>query len=151
MKRLQVQDWMTPDPITVDRNANLSTVYHLMRLNEIRRLPVVDARGKLIGIVTRGDLREARPTEHATLGRVSPWELHILAATLEVKDFMTTSPFTVTPEAPIREAARLMLTHKIGGLPVVENEQVVGILTESDLFRFIVEQVPSTERDLMMM
>lgn len=151
MKRLQVQDWMTSEPITIDESTNLSTAYHLMRLNQIRRLPVVNESGKLVGIVTKGDIREARPKEHATLGKVTPWELHVLAATLEVKDFMTLHPITATPHTPIREAARLMLTHKIGGLPVVEEDRVVGILTESDLFRFIVEQVPSAERELLKM
>jgi CBS domain-containing protein len=151
MKRLQVQDWMTTNPITIDRKTNLSTAYHLMRLNNIRRLPVVNESDKLVGIVTMGDIREARPKEHATLGKVTPWELHILAATLEVKDFMTPDPVTVMPHTPIREAARLMLEHKIGGLPVVEEDHVVGILTESDLFQFIVEQIPSAERNLMQM
>lgn len=149
MERLLVQDWMTIEPITIDMQTNLSTAYHLMRLNHVRRLPVLDQRGKLVGIITQGDIREARPKEHAAPGKVPSWELHILAASLEAKDFMTPNPVVVKPETPIREAARLMLEHKIGGLPVVAQkegqERIVGILTESDLCRFLVEQVPEPE------
>jgi CBS domain-containing protein len=139
MKQWLVKDWMTSDPVTVDPRATLPAAYHLMKLNRIRRLPVVDDAGRLIGIVTLGDIREARPKETETL---NIWELHFKVAGLEVRDFMTPQPITVTPDTPIQQAARLMLQHKIGGLPVVDAGHLVGIITESDIFRLLVEQLP---------
>lgn len=139
MERLLVRDWMTSDPITVEPETTLPAVYHLMKLNEIRRLPVVDGEGRLIGIVTQGDIREARPKESTTL---NIWELHTLVAGLVVRDFMSPQPITVTPDTSVKQAARLMLHHKVGGLPVVDEQRVVGIITESDIFRLLVDQLP---------
>lgn len=142
MKRLLVKDWMTLDPITVEPETTLPAAHHIMKLNDIRRLPVVDSQGRLVGIVTLGDIREARPKESTVL---SIWELHSLVAGLEVREFMTRQPFTVLPDTPIRDAAQLMLRHKIGGLPVVDQGRLVGIITDSDIFRLLVEQLPELE------
>lgn len=142
MERLLVKDWMTPDPITVDPDTTLPAAYHLMKLNAIRRLPVVDKEGRLVGIVTLGDIREARPKESTAL---NIWELHSLAASLTVRDFMSPHPITVTPDTSIQQAAKLLLEHKIGGLPVVEQDRLVGIITETDIFRLLVEQFPEPE------
>lgn len=142
MERLLVKDWMTPNPITVEPETTLPAAYHVMKLNDIRRLPVVDSQGRVVGIVTMGDIREARPKQSAVLNL---WELHSLAASLEVQDFMTPHPVTVTPETPIRKAAEFMLQHKVGGLPVVEGGRLVGIITDSDIFRLLVEQLPELE------
>ena len=144
MERLLVKDWMTPDPITVEPDTTLPAAYHLMKLNQIRRLPVVDSQGRLVGIVTLGDIREARPKESATL---SIWELHSMVAGLQVQEFMSPQPITVTPDTPIREAAQLMLQHKVGGLPVVEEGRLVGIITDSDIFRLLVERLPEPEKE----
>ena len=139
MERLLVRDWMTPDPVTVDPETSLSAAYHLMKLNDVRRLPVVDDDGRLLGIVTIGDIREARPKESEHL---SIWELHVKVASLKVREFMTPHPITVTPDTSIKQAAQLMLQHKIGGLPVVEGGKLVGIITDSDIFRLLVERLP---------
>lgn len=138
MEQILVKDWMTPDPITVDSQTTLPVAYYLMKLNNIRRLPVVDLEGRLVGIVTLGDIREARPKESS---RLNIWELHFSAASLEVRDFMSLQPIAVTPDTPIDQAVRLMLEHKIGGLPVVDGGQLVGILTESDLLRLLAVQL----------
>lgn len=135
---LLVKDWMTPDPIAVDPRTTLPAAYYLMKLNHVRRLPVIDDSGRVVGIVTLGDIREARPKES---GRLNVWEIHFLAASLEVRDFMTPAPVTVTPETPVREAAKIMLDRKIGGLPVIVDGKLVGIVTESDLLRLIVERL----------
>jgi CBS domain-containing protein len=145
MTQYRVQDWMTPNPITVDSDNNLSVAYHLMHLNQVRRLPVVGANGKLVGILTWGDIREAKPKGVLAKQTGSDWEAHFLAATLEVNQIMTPDPLTVTPDCSVRLAARLMLEHKIGGLPVVDNGAVVGMITESDLFRFLTEIFPKDE------
>ena len=141
MTKYQVQAWMAPNPITVDADNSLSVAYHLMRLNNVRRLPVLGKNGKLVGIITWGDIRAARPKGSLAEQTGRDWEDHFLAATLAVREIMTPDPVTVTPDCSVRLAANLMLAHKIGGLPVVDGT-VVGMLTESDLFRFLVENFP---------
>ena len=79
MDKLLVKDWMTGDPITVDTTNNLSTAYHLMRMNSVRRLPVLDEAEHLVGIVTWGDIREARPKASASMTMEPTWEIHFLA------------------------------------------------------------------------
>ena len=142
MDGLRVADCMTRDPITVDPRTTLPIAYQLMRINNVRRLPVVDEDGRLVGIVTMGDVREARPKETEGL---SSWELHLKTASLEVREFMTPNPLTVGPEDSLRTAARLMLDHKVGGLPVVEDGRVVGIITVSDILRLLLERLMPTE------
>ena len=137
MDKLLVKDWMTGDPITVDTTNNLSTAYHLMRMNSVRRLPVLDEAEHLVGIVTWGDIREARPKASASMTMEPTWEIHFLAGIRGVREFMTPDPVAVTPQTPIRRAAQLMLENKIGGLPVVEHEHVVGMISETDIFRFL--------------
>jgi CBS domain-containing protein len=137
MDKVLVKDWMTEDPITVDTTNNLSTAYHLMRMNSVRRLPVLDEAEHLVGIVTWGDIREARPKANASMTMEPTWEIHFLAGIRGVQEFMTPNPVTVTPQTPIRRAAQLMLENKIGGLPVVEHEHVVGMISETDIFRFL--------------
>jgi CBS domain-containing protein len=142
MTKQLVKDWMTSDPITVDGKTTLTAAYHLMRLNRVRRLLVVDSQDRLLGILTWGDVREAKPKHRPPLEDVDAWATHFLTATMEVSEIMTPNPVTVTPEMLIHEAAGLMLKHKIGGLPVVADGRVVGVLTESDIYRFVVENTP---------
>jgi CBS domain-containing protein len=106
-----------------------------MKKNKIRRLPVVD-NGKLQGIVTIGDVREASPSGATSL---SIWELNYLWAQLKVENVMTRKVLTVGPDEPIVNAAKLMLENKISGVPVVEDDVVVGVVTESDVFRMLVK------------
>ncbi len=137
MDRIFVRDWMTREPIAVDVKTTLPAAHRLMKECRVRRLPVLDAaRGKLVGIVTLGDLREASPSDATTL---SIFELNYMLAKLTIGEIMTRNPITITPEMTIRDAARLMLEHKIGGLPVIENGKLIGIITESDIFRVLVK------------
>jgi CBS domain-containing protein len=135
MPKNQVRDWMTPNPVTVGPKSTLPEAHKLMMERDFRRLPVVD-RGKLIGIITLGDVREAGPSSATTL---SIFELNYLLAQLTVDKIMTHNPVTVSPDATIRDAAKLMLQHEVGALPVVDADQLVGIITESDIFRLIVQ------------
>jgi acetoin utilization protein AcuB len=137
MRKKPVRDWMTPNPITIDPKTTLPEAHRLMKERRIRRLPVVD-RDKLEGILTLGDIREASPSGAISL---SIFELNYLLAKLTVENIMTRDPIVIAPSATIREAAQTMLEHKIGGLPVVENEMLVGIITESDIFRVIVQEL----------
>ena len=134
MKEQLVQNWMTSDPITIASNATLPEAHRLMKENSIRRLPVVD-NGKLVGIVTWGDIREAEASDAITL---SVYELHTLLDKLQVGQIMTRNPITIRPTTSIARAAQIMLEHKIGGLPVVSHGKLVGIITESDIFRVLV-------------
>ncbi len=136
MKKNQVRDWMTPNPITIDPQTTLPEAHKLMKECHIRRLPVVE-HGKVVGILTLGDIREASPSDATAL---SIFELNYLLAKLTVEKIMTRDPIVIAPVATIRETAQLMLEHKIGGLPVVENEKLVGIITESDIFRVLVQE-----------
>ncbi len=140
MHKKLVQDWMTPNPITIQPKTTLPEAHRLMQQSHIRRLPVVH-NGRLVGIVTLGDVREASPSDASSL---SIYELHYLLAKLTVESIMTREPLTISPQASIRQAAQIMLEHKIGGIPVIEGERLVGIITESDIFR-VLAQEPETE------
>jgi acetoin utilization protein AcuB len=144
MKNNLVRDWMTLNPITVDPKTTLPEAHKLMKERRIRRLPVVD-RGHLIGIVTLGDVRDAEPSDATTL---SIFELHYLLAKLTIGEIMTREPITIRPEATIREAARIILQHKISGLPVMEDGKLVGIITESDIFRVLVQEPERSAENL---
>jgi len=135
MKDQFVKDWMTRDPVVISSKTTLPEAYKLMKERHIRRLPVVD-HDKLVGIVTLGDVREASPSDATTL---SIYELNYLLAQLTVDRIMTRNVLSVSLGTTVREAARMMLEYKIGGLPVLENGKVVGILTESDIFRLVVQ------------
>src|SRR5687768_17131327 len=131
-----VRDCMTPDTITITPQTTRSEARQLMDKHYIRRLPVIK-KGKLVGIVTRGDIREAQPS-CVTGSSVS--ELKHLMDRLTAEEFMAYVPIAIAPDATVEEVARLMLRHKIGGLPVVENGELVGIITETDLCRLLILQ-----------
>jgi acetoin utilization protein AcuB len=123
--------------ITAGPNMGMLEAHRLMRNNKIRRLPIVSRNGKLVGIVTRSDVRQAEPSEATTL---NVWEMNYLLAKLQLGDIMTQEPYHVHPDDSIKTAATLMHSNKIGALPVVDDDnKVVGILTESDVFRVLIE------------
>lgn len=132
----EVRDWMTPNPIWIGPKTVLTEAHQLMTEHNIRRLPVLEG-DELVGIVTLGDVRGAEPSQATSL---SIWELHYLLGRLTVDEIMSRKLWTVSPETSIAEAARLMLDHRIAGLPVVEDKALVGIITESDIFRMVVAQ-----------
>jgi len=137
MPRNLVRDWMTPDPVTIGPKTTVPEAHKLMKEHDFRRLPVVDDHGRLIGIVTLSDLREAGPSPATSL---SIFELNYLLAQLTIDKIMTRDVVTVSPDATIRDAANLMLKHEVGALPVMEDDKLIGIITESDIFRVIVQQ-----------
>ncbi len=109
-----------------------------MRKDKVRRYPVVDKKGKLIGIVTDSDLMNASPSEATTL---SVWEINYLLSRITVERVMTRDPITVTEDTTVEEAARIMADNKIGGLPVLRDNRLVGIITETDLFKIFLEML----------
>ena len=137
MKKELVKNWMTREVITLAPDTTLPEAHRLMSDYQIRRIPVVNE-GRLVGIVTLGDVREAEPSDATSL---SIWEMNYLLTQLKVAAVMTQNPITISPFATISEAAWAMLEYKVSGLPVVdENEKVVGIITESDIFRLVVQE-----------
>ena len=131
-----VRDWMTPQPVTISPKTTLPEARDLMKENKIRRLPVLK-KGQLVGIVTFGDIREALPSDATTL---NIHELTYLLDRLYARDFMTPVPVTVSPDTTIAEAARLMLERKVGGLPVMDDGRLVGIITETDFCRLLIAE-----------
>ena len=136
MKALLVKDWMTTDVITIRPETTLTEAAAIMREKAIRRLPVVNGDGKLVGILSKTDVMAAQPSDATTL---DIWEINYLLSRLKVEKVMTTQPYTVNANSTLKDAAQLMVTHKIGGIPVVDDKNtVVGIITESDIFRVLI-------------
>jgi CBS domain-containing membrane protein len=136
-KAMRVRDVMTHDVTTLDHNEKLLVADDLMRLGRIRHLPVVDGDGALAGIVSQRDLF------HSGLLRALGYGQHAKQQALDLlvlKEAMKTDVITVGPDAPLAEAAKTMLTRKIGCLVVVEAKKIVGILTESDFVKLFVQQ-----------
>jgi len=136
LKNEFVKKWMTPNVVFIAPDTRLPEAHRLMSEKNIRRLPVVQD-GQLVGIVTRSDVRGAEPSTATSL---SIWEMSYLLANLKIEEIMTRNPVTVSSETTISEAARMMLENKIGGLPVIdETRRLAGIITESDIFRLVVQ------------
>jgi len=131
-----VEDYMTVNPITVLPETTHRQANDLMRENNIHHLPVVDKQGRLVGIVVKEDLLAAQPSPATTL---SIYEIHGLLSKLQIKQIMSHPVYTSTPDCPLEEAARLMLDKNIGCLPVMESDQVVGIITDTDVFESLVK------------
>jgi acetoin utilization protein AcuB len=131
-----VRDRMSSPAVTVRPDTPFQEALKLMRARQFRRLPVVNEQGTLVGIVSERDLLYASPSPAISL---SVWELNYLLSKLEVREIMTEEVITTTPDAFIEDAARVMVEHRIGGLPVVDEEDhVVGVITETDIFRTFV-------------
>lgn len=131
-----VRDRMTLNPITVTPEVSVTDALRLMTDKKIRRLPVLDPRGHLVGIVSDRDLLQASPSPATSL---AIWEIHELLAKLTVDKVMTREVITVQEDTPLEEAARIMADSRIGGLPVKRGDAVVGIISESDLFKTLLQ------------
>ena len=142
-----VKQRMTAHPITITTDTPVSEALSFMRQNNIRRFPVLDKKGELAGIVSEKDLLYASPSPATSL---SVYEVGYLLTKLKVKRVMTKDVITVEANAPIEEAARIMVDNKIGGLPVMEDGELVGIVTETDIFTTILEMLGAREQGLRM-
>lgn len=128
---MKVQDIMTTPALTVGLDMPVLEARQVMESQRIRHLPVTDG-GRLMGIVTDRDIRLNMPSPATSL---SVWEINFLIAKLTVGSVMRRAVITVDPQRDAAEAARIMLDHKIGALPVVDGGAVVGIVTETDMLR----------------
>lgn len=130
-----VGERMSRPVISVTQDMPINDVLAMFRKEHIRRAPVIKD-GKLVGIVSERDLLNASPSSVTTL---SVWELNYLISKVTVKNVMTKKVVCVDQETPIEEAARIMADKKIGGVPVMSNGNVVGMITETDLFKIFLE------------
>jgi acetoin utilization protein AcuB len=139
-----VRDRMTLNPITIAPDTSFPDAFRIIREKGIRYLPVVAKRGKLIGIVTQTDLLHASPSSATTL---TVFEVNYLLARLQVSEVMS-APITVPEDAPIERAARIMVEKGISCLPVMRNGDLVGIITETDIFKAFLEILGSGDNVL---
>lgn len=131
-----VKEFMTPEPITITADTAVPAALRLMGEKKIRRLPVMDSHGKLVGIVSDKDLLHASPSPATSL---AIWEITDLMSKLKVEKVMTRNVITVTEDTPLEEAALIMADKRIGSLLILRDKELVGIITESDLFRVLLD------------
>lgn len=132
-----VRDLMTPDPYTLAPRDTLAALYDLMDTRRVRHVPIVDSDGELVGLLTHTDLAMT------ALGSLSDLPLsqeRDLLQRRRIREVMVTEVETIDPDAPLVEAAQTLFENKIGCLPVVEGNRLVGILTESDFVRRFVQE-----------
>jgi acetoin utilization protein AcuB len=130
---MRVRDFMSTNVVAVDEKTSIHDAKKIMRAHKIRRLPVMK-KDKLVGLVTERMLLEATPSPATDL---TIHELHYLLAKMTVKDIMVKDPYTISPDMPAEEGMELGQEMGYGGFPVVENDRLVGIATESDIVRMM--------------
>ena len=137
-----VGERMSRPPVTIGPEMSIHDAVALFKKERIRRAPVIKS-GKLVGIVSEKDLLNASPSPATTL---SVWEMNYLLSKLTVAEVMTKDVITVAEDTPIEEAARIMADNQIGGLPVMKGSRVVGIITETNLFKLFIELMGAREK-----
>ena len=142
-----VKDRMTPNPICGNPQMAVTEVQELMRVKKFRHLPILDANGALVGLVTQRSLLKALPSD---LRGFSRFEISYLLAKIKAKDVMTKDVVTIDADMAIEEAARIMADEKIGCLPVCDGERMVGIITDNDLFGLMVDLMGGRRRGVRM-
>ena len=132
MERTRVRDIMSEKMVTISESDTLSTVEDIMTLGRVRHMPVVHA-GKLVGVVSERDLLR---TSLSNLTEFGSEERRLFLHAVEIARVMSTPPITIAPDATVEEAARVMADRKIGCLPVLEGDQLLGLITETDVLRY---------------
>jgi acetoin utilization protein AcuB len=140
---MHVRDVMTPNPATVSSEDSLQTARAQMAAHNCRRLPVLDASGHLCGIITDRDLRLV---SNSPLIMRERWQDTMLLEHTSVDACMTPDPLTVSPDMPLQDAVALLLAHKISGLPVLDADDLVGILTVTDLLQALQQTLQQSRR-----
>lgn len=127
-----INEWMTKDVITVDPEASMMRAAKLMKEKGIRRLPVVDDKGKVVGMLSDRDVKEASPSKATTL---DVHELYYLLSEIKVKNIMTPNPLTIRDTDTVLKCAAIMHDKKISGLPVLnDKDELVGIMTQNEVY-----------------
>lgn len=130
----EVRNWMTSPALVVTAQASLLDAYHYMTENDVRRVPVVDRHNGLVGILTMSDVLRTMPL----FFQGADLSTDLLLSDQSVGQIMTPEPVTIAPNNTVQDAAELMLEYQVSGLPVIEDGRLVGIITESDIFRLVV-------------
>lgn len=133
-----VEERMKHPVLTITSDVPVQDALARMQREKVHRYPVVDKRGKLIGIVTDADLMNASPSEATTL---SVWEIQSLLSKITVERVMTTNVVTVSEDTTVEEAARIMSDNHFGGMPVMRGDLLVGMISETDLFHIFLEML----------
>ena len=131
-----VKNVMTRNPFTINQHDPVTDAQSLMRREKVHRLPVINNARKLVGIISEKDLLYASPSPASTL---NVYEMSNLLSKLKVERVMTREVLTVASETLVEDAARILVDNNIGGLPVMDGDRLVGIVTESDLFRLLID------------
>lgn len=132
---MSVKDYMTKEVISISPEESVAHAADLMRDKGLRRLPVIE-KGQLVGLVTEGTMADASPSKATSL---SIYEMNYLLNKTKIRDIMIRQIVTVEPDASLEDAIYEMMTYKVGVLPVVQNNQVVGIITDRDVFKAFLE------------
>jgi acetoin utilization protein AcuB len=132
---MYVSDWMTKKVFSVEPDAYLSDALSLMKEKRIKHVPVVKG-GKLKGIISDRDIKEYSPSKATSL---DIYELHYILANTKIREIMTTKIITTTSDAPVEEAAMIMMDSDIGCLPVIDEGCLAGIISDKDIFRALVD------------
>ena len=140
---MKVKDFMKKEVITVDIKTPIMAALEIMKSNRIKRLPVIK-NTKFVGLVTRAMIRDASPSEATSL---SVYELNYLISKMTVGDIMVKDPVTISSELPVEEAIWLGKKHGIGAFPVIDNKELVGIITESDITEVVSNALGLGDRD----
>jgi acetoin utilization protein AcuB len=135
---------MSHPVISVSPETPIHDALAMFKKEHIRRAPVMKD-GKMVGIISEHDLINASPSPASTL---SVWEMNYLLSKITVKGVMTKKVMTVKKDTPIEEAARIMADNKLGGLPVIDDGKVVGMITETDLFKIFLELMGAREKGI---
>src|SRR5450759_2691276 len=131
-----VADWMTKKVVTVTTDNSIAEAIKMMKEKGVKHLPVVDGANKVMGILSDRDIKEYTPSKVSSF---EVRELNYILFTTKVKAIMKKKVVTSRPDMPIEEAAMVMLDHDIGSLPVVDDGKLVGIISDKDLFRVLID------------
>jgi CBS domain-containing protein len=134
----RVRDVMCEKIVTISADERLSTVEDIMTLGHVRHMPVVRA-GKLVGVVSERDLLRASLSNLSAFGTE---QRRAFLQAVEIKRVMSTPPIVIDPDASVVEAAAVMAEKRIGCLPVLDGERIVGMLTETDVLRYVAAAAP---------
>jgi acetoin utilization protein AcuB len=137
-----VGERMSKPVITIRPEVPIQEALNLMHKEHVRRFPVIDHHGRMIGLVSESDLMNASPSEATSL---SVWELNYLISKITVERVMTRKIITTSEDIPLEEAARIMADNKIGSLPVMRGDNLIGMITETDLFKIFLELLGARE------
>jgi acetoin utilization protein AcuB len=140
---MKVRDFMKTEVIRVDVKTPVMAALDIMKQNKIKRLPVTK-NGKFVGLVTRAMIRDASPSAATSL---SVYELNYLISKMTVGEIMVKDPITVSPNLPVEEAIWLGKKHGVGAFPVMENNELAGIITESDIIGVMTNALGVGDRD----